>query len=400
MMTQTTTCFTTVIRKIYQATVFAVFAVLITACAGIDDKPTEDDYLIKEETFEWGLDDNGITQLPAMELPQSSALSDESKAAQRLYKAYWNEWFQIRDKICKKSVLAASKEALPAIRACRAAAFKKTRWYKDAMARYPVDIEEKTIGGIVTDIYTPKAGIHDKHQHRLLIHLHGGGHFLGNRWIGNVAASSIAATAGIKVISVDYRQWPEARHPAAMEDVVAVYKQLLNDYQAENIGLYGCSSGGYWSAQSVPWIEKSGLPRPGAIGVFGVGFGNKGSDSWMTGMAHNGQPALTEAEIAAMPVMGYFEGASETDPLVLPADFPEALAKYPPTLFVNSTRDFTQSRAVYAHSQMVKQGVETDLHIWDGLNHCFISNPSLPEAWDANAVISKFFDKHLGSAPK
>jgi acetyl esterase/lipase len=33
--------------------------------------------------------------------------------------------------------------------------------------------------------------------------------------------------ARIKVVSVDYRQAPEAKFPAASEDAVAVYRELL-----------------------------------------------------------------------------------------------------------------------------------------------------------------------------
>ena len=96
----------------------------------------------------------------------------------------------------------------------------------------------------------------------------------------------------------------------------------------------------------------------------------------------------------------YFEGASLDDPVNLPGDFPEALAKFPPTLFVNSMRDYSVSTVVKNHSELVKQGVETDLHLWEGLGHCFMMNPQLQESHDANAVITRFFDKHLGTTPK
>ena len=355
-----------------------------------------------DDDFEWAMDENGLVQLPAMTIPQSTALSDESQAAQRLYKVYWSEWHQLRNKHCPNKILTAAKEDLPAIRKCRAETFKKTRWYRDVMARYKVDIEERVIGGIITDLYTPQAGIAKKNRHRVLIHLHGGSHYFANRWGGYTGASPIAATAEIKVISVDYRQWPEAPHPAAMEDVAAVYETLLKSYRPENIGIYGCSAGGYWSAQTIPWFQKAGLPRPGAVGIFGVGIGSKGSDSVFAGVAYAGLPVPTPAQMrytAENPRL-YFKGVSINEPILYPGDFPDVLAQYPPTLFVNSSRDFSLSTAAHNHAQMVKQGVDANFHMWEGLNHCFIYNPELPEAHDANAVITRFFDKHLGKLSK
>ena len=72
------------------------------------------------------------------------------------------------------------------------------------------------------------------------------------------------------------------------------------------------------------------------------------------------------------------------------------LAKFPPTLLVTGTRGFELSSAVYTHAQLVKQGVDADLHVWEGLFHGFFYNVDVPESRDCFDVIVKFFDKHLG----
>ena len=77
----------------------------------------------------------------------------------------------------------------------------------------------------------------------------------------------IAALGTVKVVAVDYRQGPEHFFPAASEDVAAVYKQLLNDYRPEDIGIYGNSAGGVLAAMAVAWFQKEGLPTPGAIAI-------------------------------------------------------------------------------------------------------------------------------------
>ena len=74
------------------------------------------------------------------------------------------------------------------------------------------------------------------------------------------------------------------------------------------------------------------------------------------------------------------------------------LAKFPPTMITTATRAMDLSPALETHRALVRAGVEADLHIWDGLGHCFHASTSmfLPESKDAQATIVRFFDRHLG----
>ena len=89
--------------------------------------------------------------------------------------------------------------------------------------------------------------------------------------------------------------------------------------------------------------------------------------------------------------MDYFAGTDSNDPLVAPASSPEVLAKFPPTLIVTGTRAFELSNAVYTHAQLVKHGVDADLHVWEGMFHGFFYNPDVPESRECYDVIVRFF---------
>src|SRR3546814_5596313 len=93
----------------------------------------------------------------------------------------------------------------------------------------------------------------------------------------------IAAIGRIKVISVDYRQGPDFTFPAASEDVAAVYRELIKQYDPRNIGIYGCSAGGLLTAQSVAWLIDKKLPLPGAIAMLceGGAYWTEGDSSRM-----------------------------------------------------------------------------------------------------------------------
>jgi epsilon-lactone hydrolase len=268
-------------------------------------------------------------------------------------------------------------------------------------SRYPADVVQQSIAGVPTRIVTPKGIKTD--PTRVLINLHGGGFSLCADACAILESLPIASVGRYKVISVNYRQGPEAKFPAASEDVAAVYRELLKKYKASQIGIYGCSAGGALSAQVAAWLATHGLPEPGAIGVFGSGAARFTTcdSSYFAGYADGAFPPPPPAGTTPPPsslmktMMSYFEGVNSNDPLVSPAGHLDILAKFPPTLVITGTRAPDLSPAIYTHSQLIKAGVPGDLIVGEGLGHCYIYSADLPEAQDAYSAISKFFKKNL-----
>jgi len=104
---------------------------------------------------------------------------------------------------------------------------------------YPVDREDTKIAGVHAYVYTPKAGVAEANGTRVLIDLHGGG--FSGCWpaCAELESIPIAALGRIRVISLDYREAPNYKFPAASEDVAAVYKEMLKNHAPESIGIYG-----------------------------------------------------------------------------------------------------------------------------------------------------------------
>jgi len=266
--------------------------------------------------------------------------------------------------------------------------------------RYPVKIEERTIGGVFTQIVAPKDGIAEKNRDRVLLNVHGGGFVSGARTASLIESIPIASIEKIKVISIDYRMGPESKFPAASEDVAAVYREVLKDYRPRNIGLYGCSAGGMLTGMSIAWLEKHNLPNPAAIGILCASIGRMfaGDAAHLAGPLMGMQaPKTPHPGLAAPPIEfpAYLGEADPNDPLVYPVNSPELLAKFPPTLFITSTRGFEFSSAVDSCNKLNNAGVVAELHVWDGLPHAFWYNSDLPESREAYEVIAKFFDRHL-----
>jgi acetyl esterase/lipase len=262
---------------------------------------------------------------------------------------------------------------------------------------YAVDLGSETIAGVYADVVTPKGGVAPQNKNRILINVHGGAFYNGARTESLVESIPISALGKIKVVSLDYREGPEYKFPAASEDVAAVYRELLKHYKPKTIGIYGCSAGGTLTAEAVAWFEKEKLPLPGAIGIFCAGAvrGISGDAAYIA-------PPFAYAQMPPPPGYagkepgGYFAGTDDKDPLISPAYALDVLAKFPPTLIMTASRDMALSAALYTHTQLLKAGAPAEIYVAEGLTHGFMFSPDLPEARDALNVIVKFFDRHLG----
>src|SRR5579871_2789026 len=130
---------------------------------------------------------------------------------------------------------------------------------------FPVNIEEQTIGGVRCDVITPLE-TPATNKNRVLINLHGGGF---NSDSGSlIEGDPIANLAKTKVVSVYYRLAPENPFPAAVDDVIAVYKELLKTYKPHSIGIFGTSAGAILTAEVAVRLKQLGLPLPAALGIF------------------------------------------------------------------------------------------------------------------------------------
>jgi acetyl esterase/lipase len=337
------------------------------------------------------VDDDGTVHLPAVTVPYSSLASEEAKR------------YFVR--------LVRQFDALAAGRCGSVDECFMKPGVTQLEARFPVKVTSSLIGGVQTDMVVPAAGISKKNTGRVLINLHGGGFNVGARFGGQMESIPIASLGGFKVITVDFREAPQSKFPAASEDVAAVYRDLLKQYRPENIGIYGCSSGGLLTAEAVAWFQTHQLPRPGAIGMFGSGaqVPVQGDSNYVStpllgpNFGPKGLTVFPEDAKVFEKLITYFDRSDIDlkDPLISPAFHPSVLATFPPSLLITGTRDAGLSAVVYTHAQLVKAGAQADLHVWEGAPHCSYGSgvvdadvPETREAWD---VIVKFFDKHLGT---
>ena len=98
-----------------------------------------------------------------------------------------------------------------------------------------VTVEEKTIAGVHVYRVTP-ANIPEQNRNRLLVHVHGGGYVFFGGMAATGEAILMAHYAQTEVISVDYRMPPDFPFPAAIDDTVAVWKEVIKSHTPRNVG--------------------------------------------------------------------------------------------------------------------------------------------------------------------
>jgi epsilon-lactone hydrolase len=283
---------------------------------------------------------------------------------------------------------AAPEESIAAARAYMDAGAPRARaaWSKLC----PNTIQDTTIAGVPVRVVTPDsmaAGNRDK----VLMNLHGGGFDADS---GSYTESiPVAGYTGIKVVAVLYRLAPEHPYPAAVDDAIAVYKELLKTYTPNHIVLYGTSAGATLTAEVAVRLKQLSLPMPAALGIFSAldSFAHMG-DSYAIFTLHGlGGPLAPPTSAVHDPF--YVGSADPKDPVLSPiyAD----LHGMPPALFITSTRDALLSGTANLHRAYLRAGVDARLVVFDALPHAFWYNSQLPEALEANHIMADFFLAHL-----
>jgi epsilon-lactone hydrolase len=255
----------------------------------------------------------------------------------------------------------------------------------------PNQLVEDKIAGVPVRIVTPE-GLPEANGDRVLLNLHGGGF---NSDSGSYTESiPIAYYSKIKVVAVLYRLAPEHPFPAAVDDSVAVYKELLKTYQPSHIVIYGTSAGAILTAEVAARLKQQGLPLPAALGIFsGLGDFARAGDSasiyalgGFSGHLDPPEPPPLDPE--------YVAATDPRDPVLSPIfSDPHGL---PPTLFITSGRDLLLSGTVNLHRAYLNAGVDARLVVFDALPHAFWYDSTLPEAIEANKTMADFFVQQLG----
>jgi epsilon-lactone hydrolase len=225
----------------------------------------------------------------------------------------------------------------------------------------------------------------------VLLYLHGGAYEIGSIAAYRHFASELAVLLDAAVVVLDYRLAPEHPFPAAVDDAVAAYADLLDaGHGPSAIALMGDSAGGGLVAATLLALGRRGVPQP-AAGVCLSPWTDLTltADSYARCAATDPFFDRTRGHQSAA---NYLRGADPRDPLASPGLAPPAeLAALAPLLIQASAAETLADDATLLGEGIRAAGGEVQLELWPDLTHVWqVLDPAIPEVRDARATIARF----------
>ena len=296
---------------------------------------------------------DSIMTAPALDVAGSGAFAPESEAA-------WLEFVRQRDAGASAALASDAK-------------------------RIGVTVDRHEVEGVPLFRVVPD-NVDPKHEGHRFLYVHGEA--------GSQEAVLIASRARIPVLSIDYRMPPRHPFPAAVEDVVTIYRHVLGNRSAKSIALGGTSAGGGLALAAVHRVIELGLEVQGAI-YAGTPWADltKTSDTLSTNEAVD-RVLVTYDGLLREAAHLYADGHDLKDSLISPmyGDF----QGFPPTYLVTGTRDMLLSDTVRAHRKLRAAGAVADLNVYEGVSHAdYLLVPDSPESQQVYAELNAVLLRHL-----
>lgn len=218
----------------------------------------------------------------------------------------------------------------------------------------------------------------------VILYCHGGGYSTGSSIYARTLTTKLAMSTSMDVLCFDYRLAPEHPYPAALEDAMKVWDDLmLLGYGARDVILAGDSAGGNLALSLMLKLkrQKRLLPR-------GVILMSPWTDLTASGKSHRSRaeidPVLDAVYLQEM-IENYARGRDLSDELISPlfGDF----EGFPPVYIQVGDNEILLNDATMLQKAMLKAHVSVKMDIFKGMWHVFQMSPfkTAYEAMDKNA---------------
>lgn len=251
-------------------------------------------------------------------------------------------------------------------------------------------------GQIPATIYTPDgAG-----PFPVIVYYHGGGWVIANRKIYDGGARGLSKQANAVVVSIDYRQAPEHKFPAAWDDAFAAYKWTLANAASikgdpKKLAIAGESAGGGLAVATAIAVRDAGLQAPlHVLSVYPIAQTSLNTPSYKENA--NAKPLNRD-------MMKWFLDKTMGTPADL--KYPRMslvdakLQGLPPVTIINASIDPLDSDGELLAAALKKAGVPVERKVYDGATHEFFGMAAVVgKAKDAQAYAGQRLAQAFNSA--
>ncbi len=310
-------------------------------------------------------------ELAQRRVPLPAALSEAARAMLAMPRPALGAYPKLTDKEGWRRLIAARDKASAEMSAPFA-------------ARLKADVEKRQMAGVDVYVATPRAERLIGKDH-VVFDIHGGALVFGGGEANvRFSTAAIALRTGRVAYGVDYRVPPDHPYPAALDDCVAAYRELLQEVGPKKPVVSGTSAGGNLAAALLLRARDEGLPMPaGALLLTPELDLTESGDTFDTLM---GLDVVLTGRLMEVNQL-YADGADLAHPYLSPL-FGD-VAGFPPTLLQAGTRDIFLSNAVRMHRKLRSAGVRAELHVWEGMPHAGFGGLT-PEDHEVSAELQAF----------
>jgi acetyl esterase len=233
-------------------------------------------------------------------------------------------------------------------------------------------------GPIPVRVYTPHAASGPR---PLFVFFHGGGWVNGSRDSYDAVCRLITRESGCVVASVDYRRAPEHPAPEPFEDCYAATVWLAQHgaelgAETSRLGVGGDSAGGNLAAAVAVKARDTGTPRIAhQMLVYPAVTHDQSSASYV---AYKDGHFLTADRIAFYYTCFVPRPELAESPYVLPDRSP-TLRGLPPATIILAECDPLRDQGIAYAERLRADGVQADVHVYEGMIHAFFSFMALFE---------------------
>ncbi len=257
------------------------------------------------------------------------------------------------------------------------ASAKKKPLSDSVAAKFGVQVEKARMGGVDVLRVTPSG--YNPGERRRLIYSHGGGYVVSCAAVELTLPALLGTELGVEVISIDYTLAPRANYEVVTDQVVAVYRAVLEGgTDPRGVGMFGDSAGGGITLASALKLRDQGIPLPGALCLFSPSTDvSEDGDSRMSIGGNDSDPILARS---AFKMLGQAYAPGELrNPYASPVHG-DYTKPFPPTLIQGGTRELLLSDFVRFYQAMIQGGNEAVLDLYEGMCHVFQGYfPDVPE---------------------
>jgi epsilon-lactone hydrolase len=261
------------------------------------------------------------------------------------------------------------------------------------LATRGVDLAAVERAGVRGEWLTPRPLSTGNARAGAMMYVHGGGYVSCSAATHRPITAALAKLTGLRVFGVDYRTAPEARFPAALDDVVAAYRWLQTEgAPGVPIAVAGESAGGGLVLALAQHTVAVGWPPPACVAALSPWTDLVGTGPSCT--ANDGCCDMFRGQNIADFAAAYLGDAAPDDPRASP--LLGTVDGLPPVLLQVGSTELLLDDARRMHARLRAAGGQSRLSVFDGVAHAWqLAVPFVPEATAALGEVASFCLEHL-----